>query len=208
MDWSLCRDQRRPADVRPHGHRLAHAPPGVPAPPVLRRGSPIRTGESGARHRLAHPGRPEMTPRGLGLGLQVRRRCSSTARRSRARPARRARRRRLVPAVLQRARRGAGLRHPGQRSTAQEWTRSSTPPTPPVPTTLVVKAGGTVSCWTAVGAGPAEDGLTCRTPVRPTYRLQTARLEAWSGLHLRRRRELCWTTSPTWASPTSTCRRS
>ena len=96
------RQERRPAGVHPQSDRAAQEPPGVPPAPVLRwQADPQR--RPGPRHRLAHPGGQGDDSRGLGTRLrQVRR--GVPQRRGDPEPerARRAGRRRLVPAVLQR----------------------------------------------------------------------------------------------------------
>ena len=114
----LGRRRRDAAGVHPQADRVPPPASGVPAPPVLHRpaGDRPRRRRPAAGPGVVHPGRPADDRRRLGQRLRpgggaVRQRRGHP----RTRPVRPAARRRLVPAVLQRARRAHRVRHASGR---------------------------------------------------------------------------------------------
>ena len=185
MDWSLCETNADLLEFTRKVDRAAQEAPGVPAPPLLRgQADPHR--RAGPRHRLADAGGQRDDPGGLGFRVrQVRRGVPQRRGHPRTQRARRARRRRLVPAVLQRPRRGRSISSPPTATTPRSGRPRWTPPTRPVPDDRWSTAArrsrcSRGRCWCCVR--PPE-----RMPLRvlSTYRLQMR----GDSLHLRRRRE-------------------
>ena len=185
MDWSLCRDERRPAEFTRKVDRAAQGAPGVPAAPVLRgQADPHR--RTGPRHRLADPGGQEMTPRTGAPGLASASRCSSTARRSR-RPTRAASASsttRSCCASTPTTRRWISSRPHGDYAQRMDRRTGHRRPQRATPTGGHGRREDLAAA--AFGARAAQDrpDAHARAPVLSTYRLQMR----GDALHLRRRR--------------------
>ncbi len=103
------------AGLHPRADQPADEPPGVPAAAVLPGRADLRGARPGRGHRLVHPRRRGDDRRGLvGRLRQVADRVPERRRHQRARPARPAGPRRLVPAAVQRQRDRPQVRHPAR----------------------------------------------------------------------------------------------
>ena len=206
MDWSLCRTN---ADLLTFartvtGLRKAH--------PVFRRrrffeGKPIRTGDQVRDIAWLTPAGTEMTPEDWSSGFKCVA-CSSTARRSR-RPTRAVNGSSTTPSCCASTRTASPwTSSPRTSPTPRSGPPSSTPPPPPVRPVWWSRPAR--RCLWNRGHCLYCARRPDRMPVPGSVHLSAAiaRLEQWCGLHLRRRRNLCSTTSPSSACRTSTCPRS
>ncbi len=203
MDWSLC---DKNADQLSFTRKVIEF---RKRHPVFRRrrffeGKPIRSRRPVPRHRVAHPGRQRNDAGGLGIGSgQVR--CGLPQRRShrRAQRARRARGRRLVPALLQRTQQEGGFRRTRQRAMPPSGPQRSTPPT---------RRARPISSSPRARSSRLHHGpyWCCVRPPNACHSIRFRRIDyrcAVTPSHSPTPRT-CSTTSTNSASPTCTCRRS